>query len=119
MARKTKAQLENEELEYRIKLERELYEMYPSRLVGMLERATNLGYELVVKNSLFQVTNHGTYDTWIMPLTYSEEGQDSLNCLTWVVESGEKDREEAEIKTKARLTALNKLTKEERLLLGL
>lgn len=119
MARKTRAQLVEESRARVEKFEQNARLVYPVKLMNILERATGLGYELTVKNSLFHVTSFRFKDVWTIPLEYSSEGQYSLEQFTWEIESEETARFEEERMLKLKESALNKLTKEERKLLGL
>jgi len=118
MARKTRAQLAEEREARQAIFELETRSMYPTKLMNILERATALGHELTVKDSLFYVTDFGFKDVYVLPLEYTLEGQNSLEQLTCSVEGQEMARLEEERRSSLREAALNKLTKEERELLG-
>lgn len=119
MAKETKAQRE-----LRLEAERQARQEamqadYPTLLLDTLERATKLNYELKVVEAKFVVREWNTSATWAMTPLYSEDSQDVLESLVYDVESEEEKRAEAERRYQAKQTALNKLTKEERELLGL
>ena len=119
MARETVAQRNARE-----QAEREAYQAateaaYPATLMQVLERATKLSYELKVKDAMFLVREWNTNTQWEMTPFYTEDSQDALEALTYDVELEEEKRAEAERRYQAKQTALNKLTKEERELLGL
>lgn len=92
---------------------------YPTLLLDTLERATKLNYELKVVEAKFVVREWNTSATWAMTPLYTEDSQDALESLVYDVESEEEKRAEADRRYQAKQTALAKLTKEERDLLGL
>ena len=87
--------------------------------MNMLERATNLGYELTVEEAKFVVRERNSRTQWSMALAYDTASQEMLDSLTWAVDEEELRRLAAEAKAQAKAAALAKLSKEERELLGL
>ena len=118
MARKTKAELAAEQATYQAALKAAEVEQYPTLLLDTLERATRLGYELKVKANKFVVSAY-SYDDFEMTPLYTEESQEVLDELVWAVDKEELRRVAEEARAQAKMTALSKLTKEERELLGL
>ena len=123
MARETKAERHarfDAELEARVALERELY---PTRLMALLERVSLQGsLELTVKADKFNVYNRNNdlcQNDFKLEYAYSETAQNQLDDLTWKVESLETEAAEAQRRYEVKQSALAKLTKEERELLGL
>lgn len=119
MARKTKAELQAEQAAYQAQLVEAARSMYPTNLMNMLERATDLGYELTVRNSKFVVADRNRRNLWVMAMTYDTDSQETLDALTWEVEEEELRRLAEQARYQAKQTALAKLSKEERELLGL
>lgn len=119
MARETAAQRNARQEAERQARQEALQADYPALLLDTLERATKLTYELTVKDSMFVVREWNSNATWAMTPLYSEDSQDALESLVYDVESEEEKRAEAERRYAAKQTALSKLTKEERELLGL
>jgi hypothetical protein len=122
MARETKAE----------RLEREAAEApafgallqaatYPQRLMALLERATKANFELTVKDGEFLLNNRDAYraEAVALTLTYSEANEDALQALDWRVELKEEAEREAQRRVMVRNQALNKLSLEEREILGL
>lgn len=123
MARETKAQrLEREKEERAARLEQQREE-YPTRVLEVLSRAVSLGLEIksidVVKRT-YTVYDRDRDDTYEVFADFGSAGQSqwsltNLNAsLDWIVS----EREEAERKYQVRQAALEKLSPEERELLG-
>lgn len=119
MARKTKAELHAERKEAQAAREAHEFAFYPTLLMSTLERATKLGYELTVQDSMFVLRSFSHREAWEMTLQHSEDSQSELDDLVWEMDQKELRRLAAEAKAQAKAAALNKLTKEERELLGL
>jgi hypothetical protein len=115
MARKTKA----EQAAYQAALKAAEVEQYPTLLLDTFERATKLGYELTVNSAKFVVRDLNTGSLWEMTPLYTEDSQWELDELVWAVDQEELRRMAEEARAQAKMTALSKLTKEERELLGL
>lgn len=118
MARETVAQRNA-----RVQAEREAYQaaeetQYPTLLMDTLERASRLGWDLTVNNAQFVVSDRGKAN-WAMTPLYTSESQADLEALVYDVESEEERRVAEQARYLAKQTALAKLTKEERELLGL
>lgn len=119
MARKTKAELHAEREEAQAAREAHEFARYPSLLLETLERATKLGYKLTVQDSMFLVKDLNSNARWAMTLHHTKSSQETVEALMWDVETEEEERAERERRYQAKQTALAKLTKEERELLGL
>lgn len=121
MARETKSERLARELASRQAREAELAATYPERLMAMLERATNANWELSVKENTFILNDRD--ESWApvfeLTLVYSQTNQDTLNELDWRVDVKEAEIREAARRYQVKQTALSKLTKEEKDLLGL
>jgi len=99
---------------------------YVPRLMAALERATDMFYyELVVRDNKFILrdTNRKDYyarsaETALAP-TYSREDYINLEDLEYELNARAREREEELRKEEVRKAALNKLTDEERAVLGL
>jgi hypothetical protein len=121
MARETKAQRDaryDAERDARLAVAKATY---PQRLMAVLERATKMNFELSVMNSEFRVEDRDDRraDMYLLPYEFSTKADDTLQSLEWEVESKEEARAEAERRATVRSAALNKLSAEEREVLGL
>ena len=122
MARETKAERlarEAREREERLEAERSAY---PLRLMNLLERVSaEPTLTLTVKDGFFNVEdrNDRYRSDYFLSYAWSEGGQVALEDLTYTVDRLEEERAEAERRYQVRQAALNKLSKEERELLGL
>lgn len=119
MPRKTKAE---REAELQLYLEQQIAkecEAYPRLLMNALERATNLGFKIEVKNCIFVVTQPHTNGRWDLAHEYTKESDIELSylCNFLIIEEAEKAEDERKMLVKQ--AALAKLTEEERVLLGL
>ena len=121
MARETKAQRLEREAQERAAYEAEMAATYPQRLMAMLERATKLNFELEVYDGRFVLSDRDDrYERAVeLTLAYSLENQEGLHELDWRVDMKENAQREAERQEQVKRAALNKLTEEERELLGL
>ena len=120
MARKTKAQLDAEAQALREQQEAEAREAYPNLLMDALERATRLGFQIVVRDQKFVVIDRNSpKDAWGLTYSYTPDADSDLDMLRWVLEQREAAEAEANRKWLARQVALAKLSEEERDLLGL
>jgi len=122
MARETKAErLARFAVELQ-QVEAEQEATYPQRLMAMLARAQDANYELRANSdltfTLYDRVDRHTYK-YMLNLFYSTNSEESLNDLTWRVESKEKEAREAERQYQVKQAALKKLSEEERELLGL
>ena len=119
MARKTKAE---REAELQLQLEQQIVkdrEAYPRLLMDSLERATNLGFKVEVKNCIFVVTQRHTNGRWDLAYDYTKESDIELSYLRNTLFIEEEEKAEADRKMLVKQAALAKLTEEERVLLGL
>jgi hypothetical protein len=119
MARETAAQRNARQEAERQARQDAMQADYPTLLLDTLERATRLSFELTVRDAMFVVKDLNSRAQWEMTPLYTEDSQDALESLVYDVESEEEKRAEAERRYQAKQTALAKLTKEERELLGL
>ena len=121
MARETRAQREERLAREEAAAAEQQKTLYPARLMAVFERATKTGrFELSVVNGAFEVTRRDTVTAPLrFTLAYSFANDDALNELEWDVERFEREEAEAERRYQVRQTALAKLSKEERELLGL
>lgn len=122
MARKTKAELAAEREAFLAAQEAEARAAYPARLMAMLERATKQNYELTVRDAKFDLEDrddrHNSY-VFGLTLVYSKENEDTLDELDWRLNNKEEAEREAMRRIQVRNAALNKLSAEEREVLGL
>ena len=122
MARQTKAEQQAEREEAQALQEAHEFAQYPSRLMAALEEATTQSnYELEVRDSQFTLRDRDSRrpETVFLTLTHTRDSREALDNLEWNLRGKAEEREEAERRRQARETALAKLTKEERELLGL
>ena len=122
MARKTKAELAAErEAAVAARMLAEA-EAYPAKLMAALEEATTKNnYELTVKNGMFSLRDRNASRDPALSLTaaYTENSWNALECLEYDLESAAEERAEADRRRTMKQAALNKLSAEERELLGL
>ena len=120
MARKTKAEREAEAAAYRELREKIARDAYPAMLIDTLARATNLSFDLRVRDGKFVVSDCNDYENfWTLTYDYTPDADSDLDMLRWELEEQEQAIAEANRKIQARQAALAKLSKEERELLGL
>lgn len=122
MAKETKAERSaREAYEHTLYIEDQRVTYMP-RLMSMVQRAQAANFELNVKDMAFELRdrNYG-YDRelYVFDLEYSENADESLRNIEWDIERKEESEREANRKFLATQTALAKLTKEEKELLGL
>jgi hypothetical protein len=93
---------------------------YPVRLINVLERATKVGFDISVKDSMFVISDYESHinDIRVSP-TYSEDSLEALGDLEMRVFDEEHRQSEEKRKYAIRVAALAKLTREERDVLGL
>ena len=123
MARKTRAELAAEREAAEAARLLALAEAYPARLMAVLERATKENFELTVREGLFRVEDRdGGYgrrgEAYMLTLEFTKYADSTLDSLEWDVREKEEARREAERRAMLRTTALNKLSAEEREVLG-
>ena len=121
MARETKAERLAREATESAVFEAEQAATYPERLMALLERATKANFELEVREAMFflQDRDNRRNQTVALTLTYSKANEEALQGLDWRVELKEEAEREAQRRVMVRNQALNKLSLEEREILGL
>jgi hypothetical protein len=121
MARKTKAELTAEREAAEAARLLEMAEAYPQRLMALLERAVKENFELTVKEGFFRVEDRDDRraNAYMLSYSFTLHADNTLDELEWDVKEKEERRVEAERRANLRATALNKLSTEERELLGL
>lgn len=122
MARKTKAEQAAERQEARALQEAHEFAQYPSRLMKALEEATTQSnYELEVRDSQFALRDRDARrpELVVLALTHTADSQRALDNLEWDLRLKADERAHARAQAAVRAAALNKLTAEERELLGL
>jgi len=117
MARETKAERLAREAQAREAAQAERAATYPARLMAALERLNKLGGEVRVRNGKFDATLND--EGFILAVEYNDVSVEVLYDLEFVLNCEEEKVAEAERKAVLRRSALNKLTEEERELLGL
>lgn len=123
MARETKAQREQRLAEERAKEQAYREDTYQPRLMLALRRASALGYSLSVQEPQEFVVNPNDREFWLkqarMSLAYDDESYRHLQELECYLDEKEEEKREQERKAQLRKTAIEKLTEEEREVLGL
>ncbi len=121
MARETKAERLAREAAEKLAQQAAQAATYPQRLMALLERAQNANFELTVKEGEFLLVDRDARrgETVALTLTYNYEAEVSINELDWRVEMKEEAEREAQRRVLVRNQALNKLSLEEREILGL
>ena len=119
MPRETKEQrLARQEQERVAREAQERAEYFP-RVMALLARATNLYWDINVPNvDSFELVDRDNNERYTIFVEY-KEGHLLLDEAEFAVDQVQRQREEAARKELARQVALNKLTEEERKLLGL
>ena len=122
MAKETKAERLAREAAERERVEAEEVATYPQRLMALLARAQAANYEVQAGTdltfTLYDRDDRYNYK-YMLNLFRSGDAEVSLYELTWHVELKEKEAREADRKYQVKQAALNKLSEEERELLGL
>ena len=121
MARETVTQRNLRLAEERAALDAMAKATYMTRVMAVLERATKANFELEVRDELFVLEDRddrrgGTYR---FPAQWSDEADSALSSLEFEVGYKEEAMREEVRRASVRAAALNKLTSEERELLGL
>jgi len=121
MARETKAERLAREAAEKLAQQAALAATYPQRLMTMLERAQKVSFELKVKDGEFLLEDRDDRSAGYtaLTLTYNYEAEVAINELDWRVEMKEEAEREAQRRVMVRNQALNKLSLEEREILGL
>lgn len=98
-----------------------LTETYPKRLMGVLERACRVNFELVVEDGEFVVTDDSNQSDGIYRLSfsYTDGSQMLLDGLMWIIGEKEAVVAESDRVWKLRCSAMSKLSHDERVALGL
>lgn len=101
--------------------QKELAEAYPQIIWKLAERACKAGFTLTVENGLFvfEDTNDRYFTKYTISLEFNTDNYLNYEEFDWKVTDRELDRKERERKHQLRITALQKLTQEERELLGM
>jgi hypothetical protein len=121
MARETKAERLAREAAEKLAQQAAQAATYPQRLMALLERAQNVSFELKVKDGEFLLEDRDDRRdrTIALTLTLSVDNEEALQALDWRVELKEEAEREAQRRVLVRNQALNKLSLEEREILGL
>ena len=120
MTRKTRLERDAEAQARRKKKEAEARAMFPARLMSALERATDLDFEIIVRNGKFAVGDTDDWDGfWEVGHEHSAESARVLDLMESELERQEQAVAEAERKVALRNSALAKLSEEEREVLGI
>ncbi len=121
MARETKAERLAREAAEKLAQQAAQAATYPQRLMAMLERATKANFELTVKDGEFLLSDRDDRSAgWtVLTMIWGTENEGELQELDWRLEIKEEAEREAQRRMLVRNQALNKLTQEERELLGL
>ncbi len=121
MARETKAERLAREAAVKLAQQATQAATYPQRLMAMLERATKANFELTVKDGEFLLNDRDDRSAgWtVLTMIWGTENEGELQELDWRLEIKEEAEREAQRRMLVRNQALNKLTQEERELLGL
>ena len=113
MARNTKAEREAEAQSHCELREKMARDAYPALLMDTLARATNLSFNLCVRDSKFVVSDCNDYENfWTLTYDYTPDADSDLGMLWWEVEWQEHAIAEANRKIQARQAALAKLSAE-------
>ena len=119
MARETKAErLAREALEQQemmLQLEKE----YPLRLMATLTRAYKNNFEVVPKDTMFQLVDRDLYSKFTVSHQFSLKDDQVLDELAWTLDLKEERAREEQRKSDVRNAALSRLSDEEKMLLGL
>ncbi len=118
MARKTKAEREANEAAWFAQQEEENRNTYFPRVLKALEEASNLYWDISVKNGAFEV-NDGNRSEYIVSPVYSKTGLWILEDLESAIRGEQWKQAEAQRQIELRKNALAKLTEEDRKVLGL
>ena len=116
MARKTKAEQAAELDALRKARIAEARAGYPARLMAALERLNKLGGDVFVRRGMFDATLND--EGFILALEYEGVSYEVLYDLEFVLDREEAQAAEAERRAMLRRAALNKLSEEEREVLG-
>lgn len=93
---------------------------YPSRLMLILERALRVNYDIdVVDQKFYLVDRDERNDTYTFSNVYSGENSEVLDSLACEIIRKEKKEAERNRLATVRWNAINKLTEEERQVLGI
>ena len=119
MARETKSQrLARQEAE-EASSQAKMIEEYPEQLMVILERASFF-YEISVKEGAFQLRNsEDSSDRFTFNVRYDTASQRNLEEIKWTLDMLEAEVRERERRAQIKQQALQKLSKEEREILGI
>ena len=122
MPRKTREELSAERERVEAARRAEEAKAYPAKLMAALEEATTKNnYELTVVNGVFSLRDRDASRDPALSLTaaYTANSQNALENLEWDLQTKAEERAEEERRYAVKQAALNKLTEEEKELLGL
>lgn len=121
MAKETKAQRLGREEAERAALLEEMKTSYMSRAMTLFERADNVNFEMKVRSGVFVLwdSDKRHAETFNVLPEWTEDAEDKLYDLDFAVSMKEEQQAEARRLVEVRCNALNKLTEEEREVLGL
>jgi hypothetical protein len=121
MARETKAERLAREAAEKLVQQAAQAATYPQRLMALLERAQNVNFKLTVKGGEFLLEDRDDSSAGYtaLTLTYDHQSEEAIQELDWRVEMKEEAEREAQRRVLVRNQALNKLSLEEREILGL
>lgn len=122
MARKTKSMVEADRQAAQAAQEAEERLAYPSRLLAAMEEATTKSnFEMTVKGGYFALRDRDERGNYVYSLAYSYNSntQFVLEDLEDALRMKAEERAESERRYEMKKTALSKLSKEEREVLGL
>lgn len=120
MAKETKAErIEREAQEESLRIAKEEQD-YISNMMSIFERATRVNFEITVSEECFVATDRDDRDEeHYVPPVYSVFAQTKLDDLDWSIRYKETAIEEMNRKYMLKQAALNKLSKEEKEVLGI
>ncbi len=118
MPRQTKAEREARQAEFIAQQEEENRNTYFPRLMKALEEASNLYWDISVKNEAFVVDDKNSTEYIVSPV-YREANMWSLDDLERDIKNEQLRRAEVQRQYELRKNALAKLTEEDRKALGL
>jgi hypothetical protein len=121
MAKETKAERTLREATESMARQAEERATYPARLLAWLERAQDANFELRLKDGMYLMSDRDERyaETVVLAPFYTEQNEAALNGFTWTVTYKAGQTAEANRKFLAKQSALAKLSKEEKELLGL
>jgi hypothetical protein len=119
MARETKAERLAREAAEKLAQQAAQAATYPQRLMALLERAQNVNFELTVKDGEFLIKDIDKPYPMFLSISPGNDNEAVMRDLETCVEVKEDQLAEAQRRVMVRNQALNKLSLEEREILGL